>query len=900
MSSKSLRSMRCRSNILKNSPLIRNKKSLSTSSCFEFDSEVLQNEISMRMTRESRRQNRSAKGDNFERSFSETGDELCKNGTKKVSKKKVRKIRNTMHDISNQCTIEDETNNKIKPNKIKKSHKSQVDDILEDKKNNTSSAENKENETNSESTDIEIEQKKTRKKKRKAKSNSENTGSQESDVNIPSTDERPKNKNRRRRKKILKGNQFKNTNLGIITTDIEDISNKCGPSESYNTSNNVKKNDTFEVIKTEITGMKRNTFEFKNNLNLDNNVDNENDASIPAFKPNNDRKSSLVLDNRTFQTISNLSDDVFLDDKLVNGVGEKRSISMSVIKSSKSKGSTLKSLKGSDDVFSSSESSLEISFKKYPRKSTILDHLNVTQFGERKNSSKKSSRGFSTGCDDEGNKMRFVTLKRGCRTFVDWSTESKEKRKHISTGSTSVILPSDFQATDIQKDEANKPETEQISTSVKVTDEVVAENTFDFMSNATKNMIDDMDSIVLVNSLVNDVSNMPSQIMREGTFTKKESVMDSPYLRKSTRKTWSQVEKTPVFNTTWCDESSQKREVATNKSKSVIIITPPKEFPKQSKFLEANVSKVSQRQPKLVRIESPMNTPKKKMYSPLVKKTPKSPLLTPNNRRSLSNNNLFSKSSPTSTSTPFPKKDTSLLKTVLTKDKNEKVSKKGEIKRVKMPNFEKIHQRRFEKMENLEELQKRKAKRARCLLSGHKPPAITQPLETTEKESRKKLQFSPLTEGLSNDSTLKEAPSKTISKTLQHVLRKSLEKENDQNNCSPRDLGSTKTVSKPLQNMIRKRASLEKAKKKDQRSKLPVRKDFKIEKVKSQQQPVKNITRFGFKLPETKTITKQEQINAFTSKTKVAKNRIEETRKEIQGVRSNRRFELLMKMRQKK
>ncbi|KAF7283843.1 hypothetical protein GWI33_022879 [Rhynchophorus ferrugineus] len=81
-----------------------------------------------------------------------------------------------------------------------------------------------------------------------------------------------------------------------------------------------------------------------------------------------------------------------------------------------------------------------------------------------------------------------------------------------------------------------------------------------------------------------------------------------------------------------------------------------------------------------------------------------------------------------------------------------------------MPNFKKIHQRRFEKIENLEELQKQKAKRAKCLFSGYKPPATTQPLETTEKESRKKLQFSPLKQGLSSNSTLKEAPSKSFPK----------------------------------------------------------------------------------------------------------------------------------------
>lgn len=191
-----------------------------------------------------------------------------------------------------------------------------------------------------------------------------------------------------------------------------------------------------------------------------------------------------------------------------------------------------------------------------------------------------------------------------------------------------------------------------------------------------------------------------------------------------------------------------------------------------------------------------------------------------------------------------------------------------------MPNFRKIHERQFEKMEDIKSLQKRKAVRAQFLMSGCKVIPNTSIPQDTEKESRKKLLFQPVKAEKQTDSSSKQLK-----------------------------------VSKPLQHMLNKRASLEKKKKEerkknDLKSKLPVsQKPVPIPQPKKMASPArknaepKDLTRFGFKMASRQSLSKADQIKAVTSKSKPTVNRAEQHRTQINTVRTNRRFELLMKMR---
>ncbi|XP_030754668.1 uncharacterized protein LOC115881360 isoform X2 [Sitophilus oryzae] len=546
-----------------------------------------------------------------------------------------------------------------------------------------------------------------------------------------------------------------------------------------------------------------------------------------------------------------------------------------------------------DDSVFTDDTSMEVSFKRKSNKATdILDHLNVTRMESRKSSFKKISREFSTGSDDEGKRNRFVTIRRRLRTWdtrrslnisngsVKRSVESQNSlSNNVKKGSKNshsfVSSSDDINSYEVTRSSAQMEPASKKSQGYQSVPEINRKDTesndefFAFLPNTSKSDLNDMmleniDSMVIHNSFAACPNvDATRRLTRDSTFVKDELTTESPAKRRSSRKRWSQVEKTPIFNKVYTEPLSQKRGSAINKSKSVSFITPPKSSPSRA---------ATENKKKSVRIESPSaSTPKMRLHSPLViRKTPGPKSLQSMDDSSFLSDNHTSTSTrhspPSSTSTPYPhKKEESLLKTVLNNEgtKNDSINKS--FKRAKMPNFKKIHQRQYEKMENLQQLQERKALRAQTLMSGSKPPQSTSLIRNdVDKESRKMLKFGP---------------------------------EKDTSSLN----NSSKTLSKPQQKLLEKRASLEK-KKKDLRSKLPVKAAVKnqVAQVQINQTKPKAVTRFGFKFPENKKVTKEEQIRAVTNKSKIGSDRREETRKQLQGVRSNRRFELLMKMRQNK
>lgn len=169
------------------------------------------------------------------------------------------------------------------------------------------------------------------------------------------------------------------------------------------------------------------------------------------------------------------------------------------------------------------------------------------------------------------------------------------------------------------------------------------------------------------------------------------------------------------------------------------------------------------------------------------------------------------------------------------------------IKRTKLPNFAKIHQKALDKIEDIREMQKRKEERAKLLLSGHKPPANS---------------------SMKKKSPVKSSPNKpTTSKTFKRQL----------------------DYNKPVMKSKIPRAGASKTVELTQ----PMKK-INVHKETIGTGP----TKFGFK-PNVN-VTKQEQIKAVANRTKISQNSLETRRNTIKGVRSNRRFELLMSMRDKK
>lgn len=171
------------------------------------------------------------------------------------------------------------------------------------------------------------------------------------------------------------------------------------------------------------------------------------------------------------------------------------------------------------------------------------------------------------------------------------------------------------------------------------------------------------------------------------------------------------------------------------------------------------------------------------------------------------------------------------------------------IKRTKLPNFAKIHQKALDRSEDILEMTQRKEQRAKLLMSGHKPPAST----SMRKKSPRK-------------SSPKAGPSKTSKKQLNF------------NKAASKILMESKIPSrKPTLALATAKREL----------KIEVREN--------------GTTRFGFKQkPAVSTLSRENLIKTVVNKSKIQENSLDNRRNVIKGVRSNRRFELLMSMRNNK
>ncbi|KAG5892923.1 hypothetical protein JTB14_006238 [Gonioctena quinquepunctata] len=192
-------------------------------------------------------------------------------------------------------------------------------------------------------------------------------------------------------------------------------------------------------------------------------------------------------------------------------------------------------------------------------------------------------------------------------------------------------------------------------------------------------------------------------------------------------------------------------------------------------------------------------------------------------------------------------------------------TKKNETKKTtKMPNFALIHQRAFDKLENLKEMSERKAVRAQLLLSGLKPTA---------------------------EVSLKKSPAKS-KKLLRYSLRSNISASKVINN-SPRVAVTDVELEAPSLSNPKVIPRVQERKIEASHIPKPAKSKFVGEK--------KGLTKLGFKVGAegSKKATKQEQVKAIVNKSKVNTNTVENRRNIIHNVRSNRRFDLLMKMRNK-
>lgn len=182
-----------------------------------------------------------------------------------------------------------------------------------------------------------------------------------------------------------------------------------------------------------------------------------------------------------------------------------------------------------------------------------------------------------------------------------------------------------------------------------------------------------------------------------------------------------------------------------------------------------------------------------------------------------------------------------------------------------MPDFKKIHERQFEKMEDIKQHQERKAARAQLLISGTKSNSSKIP-DLSERESKRKLIFSP-------------AIQKTLPKSEQEraIKRASLERQIMEK--KQKLLGSKVpklVLSKPQQLLINKRNSLEK-----------------------KNNSTVNKSEIRTAAGKNKMLRKKEEIKSVATKSKAGSNFSDRNRSQVVNVRTNRRFELLMKMREK-
>ncbi|XP_017777475.1 PREDICTED: protein NETWORKED 2C-like [Nicrophorus vespilloides] len=173
--------------------------------------------------------------------------------------------------------------------------------------------------------------------------------------------------------------------------------------------------------------------------------------------------------------------------------------------------------------------------------------------------------------------------------------------------------------------------------------------------------------------------------------------------------------------------------------------------------------------------------------------------------------------------------------------------------RTKLPNFVKIRKEALNKLESVEDHAIRKAERAKLLLSGCKV-AIGLSKNTSEKKAAK--------------SPVKVSPNKTVATPKKAVGFAVDGLKTPKRTINSRLATPAKVIIPPM----------------------PVKKPS----------PVKpNYTRFGFKVRKDEKSSKESEIKAVIQKTRIERDAVKDRRTAIQGVRSNRRFDLLMKLRQK-
>lgn len=223
------------------------------------------------------------------------------------------------------------------------------------------------------------------------------------------------------------------------------------------------------------------------------------------------------------------------------------------------------------------------------------------------------------------------------------------------------------------------------------------------------------------------------------------------------------------------------------------------------------------------------------------------------------------------TSTPVPSnKNFDLFKKSKTKNMGIPI-----ISKVKMPNFSKIHQKAYDKLENIKEMSERKAARAQKLLSGHKPEIGS--IKKSATKSRKALIYNSIEE---NSKCHKMEMKLQVVKPLQKVDYK---KHN------------TKLITREINNLQGKSA-------------IPIsnnRRMVIIEKrMNTKKKSLENKDAQKPKINEPKLLIKKgvfetDQLKAMVNKKPIPTDSLEKRRKNLQNVRTNRRFELLMQMRKK-
>lgn len=315
----------------------------------------------------------------------------------------------------------------------------------------------------------------------------------------------------------------------------------------------------------------------------------------------------------------------------------------------------------------------------------------------------------------------------------------------------------------------------------------------------------------------------------------------------------------PVPTNFPCDEEdveSNDDSVIVVSANSTITIETPKKHIRNTigctpKHLERNEKHSSSSSSLQVKKKSLINvgrTPKTRIRSPNSVKLSNTNGKTPDKRVSLKfklSNNSSSSNLKRIDSTERSKLEGSLF--MSPNNRKSKSMDKTSSKRTKMPDFAKIHKKLFDKMLDIDEYSKRKRDRAELLLSGKKPEKSSLKKHNKQQKndsfkkmnSKKKLQYS--TELASSSTTLTVKPT---------VLKKS------------------QIVSSTPKGVKNEQAGY---------------------------------TRYGFRVDPSEAFSKKEQIMAIANKTRPPKLKTtEENRNEIKGVRSNRRFDLLMQMRQKK